>query len=110
MTVASGTAVEIIDIERTLHGVLDTICVGPYLRVSRPYAGPIDVVTFFMTLLTDGVFVARTYVYFFWRSYTHCAQVWRCYAVTKGFRGGRWLTMLWFIPFLVYVLMFGEDL
>ncbi len=62
LVVMIGTAVEVIDIKQTLYGVLDDTCLGAYLHVSRPYAGPIDIVAFLMTLLTDGVLVSAQFL------------------------------------------------
>lgn len=54
------TTVEVTAIKSTLHGVLDSTCVGPYLHVIHPYLGPPDVASFLMTLLTDGLLVSIT--------------------------------------------------
>lgn len=58
LVVVTTTAVEATAIKSTLYGVLDNTCVGAYLHVSHPYFGPPDVISFLITLLTDGLLVS----------------------------------------------------
>lgn len=60
LTAMITTAAEVLVIQRTLLAVLDETCVGPYLHVFSPYFGPFNVVSFSITLLTDGLLVSTT--------------------------------------------------
>ena len=58
LAAALGTVAEILSLYKTVYAVLDDTCIGPYMHVSHPYEGGEDILSFLITLFTDGLLVS----------------------------------------------------